>query len=101
MPMFGRAFLDLMRKARVTCLWLWGVHLQFAPPVLWLSPERRRAVAAVERTLAEERHIRQTCDEAARDALHAELSEAVAGLHLAPAPRRRPRAAPRPPNRPN
>ncbi|MEV7937378.1 hypothetical protein AB0O82_14715 [Kitasatospora sp. NPDC088264] len=55
----------------------------------------------MERTLAEEWHIRQTCDEAARDALHAELSEAVAGLHLAPAPRRRPRAAPRPPNRPN
>ncbi|MFJ3218105.1 hypothetical protein ACIPLC_19555 [Kitasatospora sp. NPDC086801] len=70
------------------------------PPLLWLSPKRRRAVAAVERVLAEEWHIRQTCDEAARDALHAELYEAMAGLH-APAPRRRPRTASRPPNRPN
>ncbi|MDH6707006.1 hypothetical protein P3T27_003735 [Kitasatospora sp. MAA19] len=109
----GRAILGLLRQARVTCLWLWGAHLQFAPPLLWFSPRRRKAVAAVERVLAEEWHLRQACDEAARDALHAELSEAMARLQQAaggsyvlarrpaPAPRRRPRAASRPPNRPN
>lgn len=107
----GRTILGLMREPRITWSWVWGAYLQFTPPVLWLSPKRRQAVAAVAQILAEERHVRETCREATRDALHAELYEAMARLQraagpyalareLAPVPRRRPRAS-RPPNRPN
>ncbi|MFE5584272.1 hypothetical protein [Kitasatospora sp. NPDC056531] len=107
----GRTLLGLIREPRITWSWIWGAYLQFTPPVLWLSPKRRRALAAAARMLAEERHIREMCREATRDALHAELSEATDRLHRAaalyalvrepiPAPRRRPPVS-RPPNRPN
>lgn len=108
----GRTLLGLIREPRTTCSWLWGAYLQFTPPVRWLSPKRREAIAAVTRLLADERHLRETCREATRDALHAELFEAAGRLRravdvyalacgrVAPASRRRPPAS-RPPNRPN
>ncbi|MFI8459296.1 hypothetical protein [Kitasatospora sp. NPDC085464] len=108
----GRTILGLVREPRATWSWFWGGYLRFAPPVLWFSPERRRAVAAAALMLAEERQLRETCREAARDALRAELREATerlrraaaryaAARELAAAPRRRRPPASRPPNRPD
>ncbi|MFI2611512.1 hypothetical protein [Kitasatospora sp. NPDC018619] len=107
----GRTVLALVREPRTTWSWLWGGYLQFAPPVLWFSPRRRETVAAVARLLADERHLRETCTEAAWEALHAELAEATDRLRratvlhaltreLAAPPRRRPAGSgSRPPNR--
>ncbi|MFE4519777.1 hypothetical protein ACFRMQ_37040 [Kitasatospora sp. NPDC056783] len=108
----GRAAHSLMREPRVTWSWIWGAYVQFAPPVLWFSPDRRQAVAWAKRVRDDERQADQVLAEAAREAVLAQVDEAMRHARRAAdlyglvnevlaIPHRRPRAANRPPNRPN
>ncbi|MFE4519817.1 hypothetical protein ACFRMQ_37250 [Kitasatospora sp. NPDC056783] len=107
----GRIVWDLIRAPRVTWSWVWGAHLQFAPPVLWLNPKKRRAAASADQLIADEKQVDQVLSDAFHAGVIAEIMEAklqsaeIADLcevvrELAPVPVRRGRSG-RPPNRPN
>ncbi|MFE4977922.1 hypothetical protein ACFRAR_38215 [Kitasatospora sp. NPDC056651] len=108
----GRAVRSLVREPRVTWSWIWGAYVQFAPPFLWFSPGRRRAVAWAKQVRDDERQADLVLAEATREAVLAQVDEAMRHAQRAAdlyglvhevlaLPHRRPRAADRPPNRPN
>ncbi|MFJ6137642.1 hypothetical protein [Kitasatospora sp. NPDC092286] len=73
----GRMLRGLATEPRVTWTWVWGVYLQFWPPVLWVSPRRRRAAREYDRILAQEQYEAEIGREITRSMIRQELDRPV------------------------